>query len=304
MSHVVILPYFCREEIDRYLAIAHRLKQFAPQESDYEFLLAASPKIEPNAKLQEAFSGIAPTTSFQCPSQVFGYPEGPTAMFWDCMDFIAKQMSGKPGFSLWLESDMAPVKEDWIDRLSEEWNRGPEPLLMGCYVPQVYKYRYLRRPKLLLDAHINGGACYNKLFARRISPQARQGVFDMSVYKYACKSGTARSTELIAFSTLNRVRRDVLDPNRVILHGFMQDKDAFINRCLAPVTSREQKVAAFNPIADRIERMRRRLRVCFVRRGKQAMLENMFLAKDKIRGFSSVSDGKAAEFQPSVQRAA
>src|SRR5262245_32515006 len=109
-SHVVILPYFCQAEIERYLQIAECLGRFGQQTTSYEFLLAASPKIETDRRLHRAFEGLAPTTSFQCPTQIFGYPQGPTAMFWDCMDHIAQHHCRRPGFSLWLESDMAIVK--------------------------------------------------------------------------------------------------------------------------------------------------------------------------------------------------
>jgi len=263
-QHTVILPYFCREEVDRYLKIAERIAQFPAPKCDVTFLLASSPKTETDEDLVAAYSKLGKTIAFACPTQIFGYPEGPGAMFWDCMEYLQSNNAGGDGFSLWLESDMAPVKPDWIDRLSDEWYAGDEtPIMMGCYVPEVYKHRILKRPKRILEAHINGGACYALDFASHMPPAAREGVFDMAVFQFAEKA-------------------DVMDPNKVLLHGFMQEKDLFIQQCLTPITATEQSRASWNATLDRWEEFRRRVKVQFVRRGKHATLENMFLEKNRF----------------------
>lgn len=280
-SHVIILPYYCEEEIERYLKVAACLKRFGTQSAQYRFLLAASPRIAPSRRLHEAFAQIAPVVDFSCPTQISGYPQGPTAMFWDCMEHIAQTDRKTPGFGLWLESDMAIVKPDWLDRLSAEWmSRDRTPLMMGCFVPNVYRRRIFRGRKHILHAHINGGACYAKDFAVRMPPEARQGVFDMSVYPHVAKAGGAKLTKQICFSTVSRARRDVMHPDKVILHGFMQEKDQFIERCTAPITPREELARVLHPILDRVEDLGRRCRVMFVRRGPRAMLENMLLAQE------------------------
>ena len=282
-QHTVILPYFCREEVERYLKIAERLAQFPAPKCDVTFLLASSPKTETDEDLVAAYSKLGKTIAFACPTQIFGYPEGPGAMFWDCMEYLQAKNDGGDGFSLWLESDMAPVKSDWIDRLSDEWYAGDEtPIMMGCYVPEVYKRRILKRPKRILEAHINGGACYALDFASHMPPEAREGVFDMAVFQFAEKAGRSRYTRQISFSTNQRVRRDVMDPNKVLLHGFMQEKDLFIRQCLNPITETEQSRASWNATLDRWEEFRRRVKVQFVRRGKHATLENMFLEKNRF----------------------
>ena len=112
-------------------------------------------------------------------------------------------------------------------------------------------------------------------------PEARDGVFDVVVYEYAKQLGKVKPTGLIDFSTNQRVRRDILNTDKVVLHGFMQDKNKFIDDCVAPVTERERKKAYLHPMIDSIESTRRKLRVWSVRRGKQAMYENMLLAKDR-----------------------
>lgn len=280
-SHVVILPYFCQEEIDRYQQTADWLVKQTTQPLDCTFLLAASPKAQPSEQLRAAFSRLGPVISYQCPTQVFGYPAGPTAMFWDAMDFVAENFSGD-GFSLWFESDMAFVKPNWLERLSAEWNSGQSrPLMMGCYVPHVYKHRLFREPKLLLNPHINGGACYALDFARRMPAAAREGVFDMAVYEYGLAIGEMRATRQISFSTVQRARRDVLSTEKCVLHGFMQDKDRFINECVRPVSLTEKGLRPLSPFQEQWETWQRQIRVLFVRRGHQAMLENMFLAKQR-----------------------
>ena len=280
-QHVVILPYFSSDEVSRYIKIAETLREFPVSGIGVHFLLANSLKIQPSAELLAAFEPIGPCTQFTCPTRIFGYPEGPTAMYWDCMKFVDENFSSHAGFCLWLESDMAPVKPDWIDRLSEEWFTGERPLMMGCHVPDIYKKRIFRKPKLILNAHINGGACYAMDFARQLPPAARRGVFDMAVYQHAAKQGRVRKTKQIAFSTLSRVRRDVLNPEKVLLHGFMQEKDAFIEQCLRPVTERELQASSWHPVHERIEQLCRTVRVQFVRRGHRAMLENMLLTKQR-----------------------
>lgn len=293
-KHIIILPYFCQEEVDRYLKIAQRLKTFPVPVVDCDFLLASSPRTETNQALVAAFSELGTAIPFACPTQIFGYPEGPGAMFWDCMEFISNNYPDNDGFSLWLESDMAPIKPDWLDRLSDEWYSGSEtPVMMGCFVPEVYKYRIFKKPKLILHPHINGGACYSMDFANQMPEEARQGVFDMAVYQYAKKLGRARFTQQISFSTLTRVRRDVADSNKVLLHGFMQEKDLFIEQCLTPLTDRERNSQGWHPVLDQIETAKRKFRVQFVRRGHRAMLENMFLAKQKFE-----SENPAIYYQP------
>lgn len=280
-EHIIILPYFSEQEVDRYLQIAARLQAWRRPDVDVRFLLASSPKIRPSDRLLAAFEQLGSSSQFACPTHVFGYPEGPTAMYWDAMEHVAQRYSESEGFCLWLESDMAPIKEDWIDRLSHEWFTGSPPLMMGCHVPDIYKHRPFRRPKLILHEHVNGGACYAKDFARRLPARARRGVFDMAVYRYAMQQNGVRATEQIAFSTMSSVRRDVQSPTKVLLHGFMQDKNAFIEACLRPISDWEKKAAAWHPIHESLERLRRRFRVQFIRRGHRAMLENMLLTKQQ-----------------------
>ncbi len=289
--NVVILPYFCEDEVTRYLKIADKLATCPRPRERCEFLLAASPRTSTSQRLLEAYSCLGNTTAFQCPTQIFGYPEGPTAMFWDCMDFLSEHYADSSGFGLWLESDMAPTQPDWLDRLSEEWHSEPEkPIMMGCFVPDVYRKRLFKRPRLILDHHINGGACYAMDFARHMPVSAREGCFDMIVYRYAHELGRAKRSRQIAFSTNRRIRRDLSDRSKVLVHGFQQDKDRFIDQCVAPLTEIEKATALLNPVLDRWESFKRTARIRLKNGGNHRdTLDNVLLAQRKLE----VSDNRS-----------
>ena len=74
-NHVVILPYFCQEEVERYLKIADKIASFPRPEAEVHYLLAASPRTEPSSQLATAYEKLGKVISFQCPTQIFGYPE-------------------------------------------------------------------------------------------------------------------------------------------------------------------------------------------------------------------------------------
>jgi hypothetical protein len=109
----------------------------------------------------------------------------------------------------------------------------------------------------------------------------------MTVYQCARAVGEVRASQQIAFSTLARVRRDVQAPDKVLLHGFMQDKDAFVDACLMPISEREKNNSLWHPYQEQFEQMARRVRVHFVRRGQRALLENVLLAKFDKNSFAA-----------------
>ncbi len=281
MNPVIVLPYFSQEEISRYLKIVRHIGQYPRPQCSFRFLLAASPRTELDALLHSRCEEIAPTYSMQCSTQVFGYPHGATAMFWDVMDYVDQKWGAEAGFSLWLESDMVPVHETWLDQLTDEWSSANDPLLMGCYVPPIYKRRFMRSAKFMLDEHVNGGACYAKNLASSMPRSVRTGVFDMVVYPIAKSLGTVVETQKIGFSTIESARRDLLNPSKVLVHGYMQDKQQFVDRCVAPVLKHERLTIPLIPALNRIDMMKRHFRVWFFRFGRQAMFENMMLTKNQ-----------------------
>jgi hypothetical protein len=232
MKHVIILPYHDESEVHRYLAIAALWKSLTRTAVPYEVLLASSRTMPPSESLQQAFSTIAPTTVMRCQNRVTGYPSGPTAMFWEIMDHVAG-LEDDGGFALWLESDMIPVKSYWLDRLDQCWHVQAEPLMMGRYVPSIYGHKWrILWPKLVVREHINGGACYAKKLAHRLPASAREGLFDVKVFPFAQRLGQAVAVNCIDFSTLDTLPRDVQAAEKVLLHGWQQDKTKFIAECI------------------------------------------------------------------------
>ncbi|WP_372717825.1 hypothetical protein [Novipirellula sp.] len=242
--HTIILPYFSEAEIDRYERILdHMLSMEAPK-CEFEFLLSASPRTEPSDRLMQSASRIAAARHLHCPTQVFGYPFGATAMFWDSMREVASDRHGTEGFALWMESDMCPVSHDWLDRLDEQWRCSGDVLVMGCEVPDVYhncqsKFRFYRpfraRPikkKKWISRHINGGACYRRDLVHQVSHEYQDGIFDVRLGDLLREHGGYSSTPAIAFSTLDRLDKDLRDPDKVLLHGYLQEKDSFLTACI------------------------------------------------------------------------
>ncbi len=311
MAHIVILPYYCEEEVQRYLKIAKLLAQFGPQETEYRFVLASSPRTQPSQPLFDAFSQIAPSEAYACPTQVFGYPEGPTAMFWDCLDYVAEAEGDDDGFCLWLESDMVPVKSNWLDQLSEQWHEQPRsPLVMGCKIPDVYKYRLFRARRQMAAAHINGGACYAKNFATKMPAEAREGTFDMAIYEHLQSMGEGQASDLITLSSIKHSRRDIERRAPVILHGFFQDKEQFVDVCVEIARDNPKKNVEYGRLNQLYDQTWRRLKVGIMRRGRRAFIETLLfqmdleLAKQKRATNATVGEGETkteAETEPETR---
>lgn len=227
MKHVVVIPYHNYAEIKRYLWIANFLQQFTVVKSEYEFLLTASSFIKPSSALFRTFSLLAPVKSYQCRRKVRGFPQGPCAMFWEIMEYINKNYEKDGRFVLWLESDMIPVKRDWIDRLVSEWMLQPDTVLIGRYIPKTYRKR-----RLYCREHINGGACYAKNLTDFVPAEARRPAFDENLFPYIKETKRFKKSESFAFTHMYNLWQSIRDPEKVILHGFRQNKNKFIRRCI------------------------------------------------------------------------
>ena len=233
-EYTLIFPYYCEAEVQRYLTIADQIERLGSQKTPYRFLLAASPRTQLNRQLEDRMRRIAPVDHFQCPTRIFGYPAGPTAMFWDCMEWMSENSKSADGFGLWFESDMIPVRPNWLDMIVEQWTTGGQPWLMGCLIPEIYRNRLFKTtPPKWTEEHVNGGACYCRHFARHLPDEAREDVFDLAVYSYCRDAGMVRSTPSISLSTMGRCRLDIGNPNRAVLHGFLQNKEKFLAKCTA-----------------------------------------------------------------------
>ena len=79
---------------------------------------------------------------------------------------------------------------------------------------------------------------------------------------------------------------------RMILHGFMQDKDDFVDKCRQPVTRAEfehyQNKEHYRALTQAIERTK----LMVAGRGPEAMLHAMFLEIDKLEHFQQMPHSK------------
>lgn len=163
-THIIIIPYYCQKEVEKYLRTIRIIKFFNKEKkANIQFLLVARFDFPPSKVLEEEFSKIAPTISIQSKTQGRGIVrpdkgvkiEGPTAMFWDAMEYIYKNYKKDSGFALWFESDMYPLCPDWIAKLDAEWENGKYSV-MGLFIEGHENVK----------SHINGGACYSKEFCK------------------------------------------------------------------------------------------------------------------------------------------
>jgi len=199
------------------------------------------------------------------------------------MDYLAENSKENDhGFGLWLESDMIPVKANWLDAIVNDWHSGVQtPWQMGALIPDVYKHRVLKRPRKWIAAHVNGGACYNRQFAKLIPESAKKEVFDVAIYPHVLAGKGMKATSTIALSTMQRCRADIVDDRRMLLHGFMQDKDDFIDKCRQPVTQAEIQTYKNSEHYRAFTQAFERTKLMISGRGPEAMLNAMFLEIDK-----------------------
>jgi hypothetical protein len=240
--HTVIFPYFSEPEIDRFERILMHIERLGPQNVPFEFLLASSPAISPSERLYKAAKRIAPTRMFECPTQVFGYPAGCSAMFWDCMWHVANDHDSEQDFVMWFESDMCPVKPNWIDRLSADWKSCGDVYAMGYVIPDIDRERRNKfapwqpvKKRRWVSLHVNGGACYRRDLIRHVASEHRAGIFDIEIGKMLASHGGYADCPGIVLTTAERLPHDLRDDKTLVVHGYLQDKDAFLDACFDDV---------------------------------------------------------------------
>ena len=128
-----------------------------------------------------------------------------------------------------------------------------------------------------MKEHLNGGACYANDFVRHLPLEAREGVFDVRLWDFLKDSDQVIRTRQIAFSTVADARRDSLHPERVLLHGFLQDKDAFLDACMDVNLSETGSRLDAPAWWDRCDEAYQRFLLRFIIRGRRAMLKATLL---------------------------
>jgi hypothetical protein len=243
MKHIVVVPYYCADEVRRYLWIADLLKAFSETRSiiHTEFLLSPAASVGLDHSLFEAFSKLSAVNVYKCKTTAIGYPERPSAMFWEIMEFISRAYPADGGFVLWLESDMVPVRENWVDKLTAEWTSRPDLLLMG---PLISQFR--TRKGDTVPEHINGGSCYSKDLARHLPATCRESYFDLALFPYVKATNRFRPSESFVLATCRAIPELILNSEAIILHGYLQPKDEFVRTCVEIV--RRQKEGWFQKL--------------------------------------------------------
>jgi hypothetical protein len=236
-THTIVFSYYSTEEAERYKTLARVLSGW-PKPNDYRvecLICTVVSGCDDDPALFDAMAKVMPTRRYRCQTPVVGYPQRPTAMFWEIMDHVAATDAGDGGFALWMEADMVPTRPTWLDALHAAWKRGRDPLVMGRLHPR----RYVPSAKILTSPHINGGACYAKQYARVIDARYKHSAFDVAPWPQVERTGRYVSTELFRYSTLESLPRDMRS-SAAILHGYRQDKPAFFRRWLALSEGRDE----------------------------------------------------------------
>ena len=226
MKHIILLHYYCEAEIERYLQIAEFLREYSRCRADYEFLLLAASCISPSQVLQDAYSKIAPAKTLSGQKTMNGHLAGANAAFWEGMEYINNNYEKDGGFVFWLESDMLPIKKNWVDLLELEWKKHPGILVMGLYIP------WLIDPRVecnLITPHINGGGCYVKYLDSIIPISYKNPAFDMHLSRYAMKVRKFHKSGQFVFTDKYELCYDISNPKITILHGLEQDHNQFIS---------------------------------------------------------------------------
>jgi hypothetical protein len=224
MRHTIVLSYFSQPEAERYKTLARVLATWPrPTEFETECLICTvGTGVPEDRTLHDAMSALMPTRSYRCSTTVEGYPQRPTAMFWEIMEHVGNTHQGDGSFALWLEADMVPARPTWLDELHHAWTRHQRPLVMGRLQPRTY----VPTSRLVTSPHINGGACYAKSYGREIPEHAKQGVFDGTPWPEVRRSQRYVATELFAYSSVIGLANDMTS-RAAVLHGYRQDKPAF-----------------------------------------------------------------------------
>jgi len=229
VKHIIVIPYYCRKEIKTFIEIAKLWKRLTKTKINYEFLLSARYDIKPSKVLGKEFSKIAPTRSMQCVTKGSGRGsakkgfiiEGPTAMFWDTMEYVYNNgYSQDGGFVLWFEADNVPLRSDWLDKLHEEWN-GSNYLVMGRLIDRNWVAEY--NPGWLPDIreHINGSACYSKDFCEKISKEKcdLRLSWDVEVFGQIKNKHKYKATDLIELRFCHPTITYPPHKETILLHG-------------------------------------------------------------------------------------
>jgi len=188
------------------------------------------------------FSSIAPSMQIVFDVPFDSYREALKDTFWKTMDYINANYEKDGGFAFWFEHDMLPTAPKWVDLLEDEWRRHPGVFVMGVFFPK----KYFTKTKKFVPEHINGGACYLKYISELVPMKYRdvsdRGAFDVILFKYAKLTKLYHISKAFKFSHMYSLLSNIENSKNIILHGYRQDKNSFIDKAIDLMESPESRM--------------------------------------------------------------
>lgn len=184
-EYVLVLPYWCDEEINNFVQLFSRWDDFCKTEKKYRFLIARRFDIKENKKLRDLCEKYAPTEEISCESYPWsGYPAGANGIFKSVIEHVQENYSNTGGFVFWFEHDVIPIHADWLTHLSDWWSE--RYLFMGQLVTQEWISE--NGVQGMYKPYFSGSACFNKYFLKsplfnEINEQLAFDVFTSLKYK-------------------------------------------------------------------------------------------------------------------------
>jgi hypothetical protein len=173
-KNIIVLPYWCQAELDRYEQIAKNWSRLTQNVSDIEvcFLLLARWDAPDGTYLLKTFGYHGETKLHRCRKPKFESRGRPTRhrvvkhMFVQAFSCVETLYTDFKGFVFWMEHDVMFTDVNWLNLLNTNWfsfrDKNDRIVLMGHYVNKDNMPHILdTNSNLKIPEHINGVACYS-----------------------------------------------------------------------------------------------------------------------------------------------
>lgn len=237
-ENIILFPYWCEKELERFKLIGMNWKKLTHTNLKLRFVFVGrwdcnNIDIKKYSKVFEKY-GVVSHVVLSTPQSLSRKPtrhDFAKHMFVKTMKYINRfSKSNDGGFVLWMESDVMFLKNQWLNKLYDEWSKQKNTLLMGHLVSYKNDTDQIKRN---FPNHINGVACYAKNIIEYIPENTfytSYRSFDVIVYNHLVKS---KLTNRIICSEqwkhqldfdCNEVEFDEVDSDKIILHGCKSNK--------------------------------------------------------------------------------
>jgi hypothetical protein len=173
MNHLIVFPYWCKTELDRYAQFARHWNTLTKTTLKYEFLFVSRWDIDLNIPSEitelSKYGRVSLHKLTEPDYDKFNTKTMPRKgilakyMFVQIFEHINKNYENDGGFVFWAESDIMFARPDWLTRLDKIWRR-KKCVLMGHKVTSDTMGVELEFPE-----HFNGVACYAKNLIQIVS---------------------------------------------------------------------------------------------------------------------------------------